>query len=54
MQLVLDGIEDRPYKPAHEVRLFGAGPSSSHEEPTPAEEWSNLTGEQKSAAVLNK
>ena len=26
MQLVLDGIEDRPYKPAHEVRLFGAVP----------------------------
>ncbi len=26
MQLVLDGIEDRPYKPAHIVRLYGAVP----------------------------
>lgn len=28
MQLVLDGIEDRPYKPAHEVRLFRAVPDA--------------------------
>ena len=26
MHLVLDGLEDRPYKPAHKVQLFGGVP----------------------------
>ena len=31
---VLDGIEDRSYKPAHKVRLFGGVPDPEYDYPS--------------------
>ena len=38
MHLVLDGFEDRPYKPAHKVRFFGGVPAPEYDYPS-TENW---------------